>query len=245
MCFYIQQASEIAKVVIDEKVAMVTTGAGSPEPYMKAWKEAGIKVFPLAGSVAFARKMERYGADAIIAEGSEAGGHISDITTMALTPQIVSAVNIPVITAGGIASGAQIAAAFALGASGVQAGTIFLAATECNVHPEYKQLVIDAKDIDTIVTGKRLGHPVRALRTPFTRDFFKKEYDSAFSNEDLEKAGLGSYRCAIQSGDIEKGSFMAGQVAGMVKSERPAKEIIDELVTQTNEAIQKLQDISI
>lgn len=222
-------ADEIADVVVEEKVTVVTTGAGNPSPYMKKWKEAGIKVIPVVASVALARMMERSGADAIVAEGQEAGGHIGELTTMALVPQVVDAVKIPVIAAGGIGDGRGVAACMMLGAQGVQVGTRFLAASECHIHQNYKNKIIAAKDIDTIATGKRLGHPVRSLKTPFSRDFFKKEYDAAVTNEELEKAGAGALRLAVVEGNEEKGCFMAGQIAGLVKKEQSAKEMIEEM----------------
>ena len=222
-------AAEIADVVAEEKIAVVTTGAGNPSPYMKKWTEAGVKVIPVVASVALARMMERSGAVAVVAEGGEAGGHIGEITTMALIPQVVDAVKIPVVAAGGIGDGRGIAACFMLGASGVQVGTRFLVATECNIHQIYKNKIIAAKDIDTISTGKRLGHPVRSLKTPFSRDLFKKEYDATVTNEELEKLGAGALRLAVVEGDEEKGCFMSGQIAGLVKKEQSCKEIIKEM----------------
>jgi len=222
-------AGDVAKVVAEEKIAAVTTGAGNPGPYIKMWKDAGIRVFPVVASTALARMMERSGADAIIAEGCESGGHIGELTTMALVPQVVDSVKIPVIAAGGIADGRGIAAAIMLGAAGVQVGTRFLVARECPVHQNFKDRIIAAKDIDTIATGKRLGHPVRSLKTTFSREFSKKEYDSSVTNEELEKLGLGALRLAVQEGDLERGCFMAGQVAGMVKKEQTCAEIIEEM----------------
>lgn len=231
-------AAEIADVVVEEGVKVVTTGAGSPAPYMKKWKEAGIKVVPVVASVALARMMERSGADALVAEGGEAGGHIGELTTMCLVPQVVNAVKIPVLAAGGIADGRGIAASLMLGAVGVQVGTRFLVAHECGIHENYKKKVIAAKDIDTIATGKRLGHPVRSLKTPMSREFFKKEYDMTVTNEELEKMGAGVLRLAAVDGDEEKGCFMAGQIAGMVTKEQSCKEIIEEMF---DEAVQILK----
>ena len=223
---------EVAKTVIQEKVPVVTTGAGMPGKYMPAWLEAGIKVVPVVASVGYARMVARSGASAVIAEGSEAGGHIGEITTMALLPQICDAVDIPVIGAGGVGDGRGMAAAFMLGACGVQIGTRFLVAEECGVHLEYKKKILAAKDIDTIVTGKRLGHPVRALKNPFSREFSKKEYDTSITNEELEKLGSGSlYRAAIE-GDTRTGSFLSGQIAGLVNREQTAEEIIQEVCSQ-------------
>lgn len=222
-------AEEIAALVIEEKISAVTTGAGNPSKYMKSWKEAGIKVIPVVPSVAIAKLMERNGADAIVAEGGEAGGHIGDLTTMTLVPQVCDAVNIPVIAAGGIADGRGIAAAFMLGASGVQVGTRFLVAHECTIHKNYKEKVLAAKDTDTIATGRRLGHPVRSLKNQFSREFSKKEYDADISNEELEKFGEGALKAATIDGDEKAGCFMAGQSAGMVKCEQSAKDIIEEM----------------
>lgn len=221
---------EVAQVVVEEKVPVVTTGAGNPGKYMKAWTEAGIKVIPVVPSTALAKIAERNGAFAVIAEGGESGGHVGDLTTMALVPQVVDAVSIPVIAAGGIADGRQVAAAFMLGAVGVQVGTRFLVATECTISQEYKNKILKAKDIDTVVTGKRLGHPVRSIKNSFTREYTKAEYDSSnVSDEELEKMGLGVLRKAAREGDVSKGCVLAGQVASMVKKEQPAKEIIEDL----------------
>ncbi len=225
-------AADIAQLVLDEKVPVVTTGAGNPGKYIPAWVEAGIKVLPVVPSTGIAKMVERAGAVAVIAEGGESGGHIGELTTMALVPQVCDAVQIPVIAAGGIADGRGIAAALMLGAIGVQMGTRFLVANECTIHPNYKKRVLKAKDIDTIATGKRLGHPVRCLKTPFSRELFSKEYDSSVSNEELEAMGAGALRLAAREGDEEHGSFMAGQVAGMVKQEQSAAEIIQEICAQ-------------
>ena len=230
-------ADEVAQVLAEEKVAVVTTGAGNPSKYMKLWTDAGIKVIPVVPSTGLAKLAERNGAVAVIAEGGESGGHIGEITTMALVPQVIDSVSIPVIAAGGIADGRGIAAAFMLGAVGVQLGTRFLVAKECNVHQVYKNKILKAKDIDTISTGKRLGHPVRSLKTPFSRDFFSKEYDSSVSNEELEAFGVGALRAAVVDGDEKKGSFLAGQIAGMVKEEQTAKEMIVEMFSQAEEIL--------
>ena len=231
-------ADDLAQLVIDEGVPVVTTGAGNPGKYMAKWLEAGIKVIPVVPSVALARKMEKDGAFAVIAEGGESGGHVGDLTTMALVPQVVDAVNIPVIAAGGIADGRQIAAAFMLGAQGVQVGTRFLVAKECTISQEYKNKILKARDIDTVVTGKRLGHPVRSIRNSFTREYTKAEYDSAnVSDEELENMGLGRLRRAVREGDVSQGTVLAGQVASMVKKEQPAREMIEEMFSQAEEVL--------
>ena len=229
--------AEVAQVVADLKVPVVTTGAGNPAKYMPMWKEAGIKVIPVIPSVMLAKRMEKLGAVAVVAEGGESGGHIGELNTMALVPQVVDALSIPVIAAGGIGDGRGIAAAFMLGAKGVQMGTRFLVANECGVHPNYKAKVLKASDIDTIVTGRKLGHPVRSLKTSFSRNFFMKENDPSISNEELESAGIGALRAAAVDGDDAKGCFIAGQIAGMVTREQSAKEIIDELVSQAEELL--------
>ena len=230
-------ADQLAKILIEEKVAVVTTGAGNPSKYMKDWLAAEIKVIPVVASTAVAKLVARNGAAAVIAEGGESGGHVGEITTMTLVPQVCDAVDIPVLAAGGIADGRAVSAAFMLGAVGVQLGTRFLVAKECNVSQVYKDKILKAKDIDTMTTGKRLGHPVRTLKTPFAREFMKMEYDSNISNEELEKFGAGSLRAAAVLGDEKKGSFMAGQCAGLVKREQTAKEIIEELFEQTEKIL--------
>lgn len=231
-------ADEVADVVVEEGVKVVTTGAGNPGKYMAKWKEAGIKVIPVVASVALARKMEKDGAFAVIAEGGESGGHVGELTTMALVPQVVDAVSIPVIAAGGIADGRQIAAAFMLGAVGVQVGTRFLVAEECTIAQEYKNKVLKARDIDTVVTGKRLGHSVRSLKNTFTREYAKAEYDrSSVSDDELEKMATGVLRMAARGGDVSNGCVLAGQVAGMVKKEQPSREIIVEMFTQAEEVL--------
>ncbi|MDO4829907.1 MAG: enoyl-[acyl-carrier-protein] reductase FabK [Clostridia bacterium] len=231
-------ADEVADVVVEEGIKVVTTGAGNPGKYMSKWKEAGIKVIPVVASVALARKMEKDGAFAVIAEGGESGGHVGELTTMALVPQVVDAVSVPVIAAGGIADGRQVAAAFMLGAVGVQVGTRFLVAKECTITQEYKNKILKARDIDTVVTGKRLGHPVRSLKNTFTRTYSKAEYDkSAVSDEELEKMGAGVLRMAARGGDVSNGCVLAGQVAGMVKKEQTSREIIEEMFTQAEEVL--------
>ena len=222
-------ADEVAKVVVEEGVKVVTTGAGNPGKYMAAWKEAGIHVIPVVASVGLARMMERAGASAVVAEGTESGGHIGELTTMTLVPQVCSAVKIPVIAAGGIADGRGVAAAFMLGACGVQVGTRFLVASECNVHQNYKDKILKAKDIDTIATGRRLGHPVRSLKTRFSRDYQKAEFDVNVTAEALEAMGVGALRKAAVDGNEAEGCFLAGQIAGLVSKEQPAAEIIRDL----------------
>lgn len=225
-------ADDIAALVAEEKVAVVTTGAGNPSKYMAAWKEADIKVIPVVASVALAKLMARTGASALIAEGGESGGHVGELTTMVLVPQIADATDLPVIAAGGIADGRGVAAAFMLGACGVQMGTRFLAAEECSVHENYKQKIIKATDLCTMVTGKRLGHPVRSLRTPFARDYIKKEYDSSVSDEELEALGGGALRLAAKEGDTENGCFMSGQIAALVKKIEPAADIVRSVIEE-------------
>lgn len=224
-------ADEVAKVVVEEGVKVVTTGAGNPEKYMEMWKAAGIKVIPVVASVALAKRMERYGADAVVAEGTESGGHIGEATTMTLVPQVVDAVSIPVIAAGGIGDGRGIAAAFMLGAEAVQMGTRFLVAKECTVHQNYKDRVLKAKDIDSTVTGRTHGHPVRCLRNQMTREYVKLENEGK-SFEELEYLTLGALRKAVQEGDVTNGTVMAGQIAGMVSKEQTCKEMIDEMMAQ-------------
>lgn len=219
---------EMAQIVIDEGVKVVTTGAGNPSKYMKAWKEAGILIMPVVPSVALAKRLERSGADAVIVEGTEAGGHIGELTTMALVPQVVEAVSIPVVAAGGIASGKQLLAAYALGASGVQVGTCLLASEECPVHENYKNAIVKAKDTDTTVTGRIGGTPVRIIKNRMAKEYVKREKEGA-SMEELETYTLGSLRKAVLEGDTQSGSLMAGQVAGMIKEIKPVKAIIEDL----------------
>lgn len=229
-------ADEIAKVVVEEGVKVVTTGAGNPEKYMDMWKAAGIKVIPVVASVALAKRMERYGADALVAEGMEAGGHIGELTTMALVPQIVDAVSIPVIAAGGIGDGRGIAAAFMLGAEAVQMGTRFLVAKECVVHQNYKDRVLKAKDIDSTVTGRTHGHPVRCLRNQMTREYTKLE-NSGKTFEELEYLTLGTLRKAVQEGDVTNGTVMAGQIAGLISKEQTCKEMLEEMMEQADKLL--------
>ena len=221
-------ADDIAEVVIEEQVKVVTTGAGNPGKYMEKWKAAGIIVIPVVASCGLGKRMENAGADALIAEGQEAGGHIGELTTMALVPQIVDTVDIPVIAAGGIGDYRGVLAAFALGAKGVQVGTILLASTECPIHDNYKEMILRAKDIDTIVTGRQTGAPVRVLKNPMAREYVMLS-NQGVSREELEKLTLGSLKRAVFDGNIETGSFMAGQIAGLVKEIRPVKAIIESL----------------
>ena len=224
-------ADEVAQVVIDDKVAVVTTGAGNPSKYMERWNASGIKVIPVVASVAMTKLVSRAGAAALIAEGGESGGHVGELTTLALVPQVCDATDLPVIAAGGIGDGRGVAATFMLGACGVQMGTRFLVAEECSVNPNYKDRVLKANDIATIVTGKRLGHPVRSLKTPFSRDYFKAEY-SNISDEELESMGTGALRLAVQEGDLKNGCFLCGQIAALVKKEQPAADIIREVMEE-------------
>ena len=224
-------ADDVAKVVVEEGVKVVTTGAGNPGKYMDMWKAAGIKVIPVVASVALARMMEKAGADAVVAEGTESGGHIGEATTMTLVPQVVDAVNIPVIAAGGIADGRGVAAAFMLGAEAVQIGTRFVVAKESIVHENYKQRIIKAKDIDSVVTGRSHGHPVRCLRNQMTREYTKLEQEGK-TFEELEYLTLGALRNAVVEGDVAHGTVMAGQIAGMIDKEQSCKEIIDEMMAQ-------------
>ncbi|MBP5740492.1 MAG: nitronate monooxygenase [Bacteroidales bacterium] len=223
-------AAEVADMVIEEGVKILTTGAGSPSPYMEKWKAAGIKVIPVVASVAYALKMQELGATAVIAEGAESGGHIGDIHTMALVPQIIDALDIPVMAAGGIFDGRGAAAAFMLGACGVQVGTRFLIADECHIHENYKERLIKATEIGTIVTGKSLGDACRSLKTPFSKKFFKMEYDPAIPNEEVLKFGTGAVRKAVFDGNINEGSMLAGEVAGMITKKETAAEIVQDII---------------
>ena len=225
------EADAVAKILVEEGVKVVTTGAGNPEKYMAMWKEAGMKVIPVVASVALAKRMERSGADAVIAEGTEAGGHIGEITTMVLVPQVVDAVSIPVIAAGGVADGRGMAAAFMLGAKGVQMGTHFVVAKESIVHQNYKDCILKAKDIDTKVTGRSTGHPVRGLRNMMTKEYLKKEAEGA-SVEELEIFAAGGLRKAVVDGDVKMGSLMAGQSAGLVTQELTCKELMEKVVSE-------------
>lgn len=229
-------ADEVAQVIAEEKVPVVTTGAGNPSKYMKRWLEAGCKVIPIVPSVAMAKLVTRLGASAVIAEGGESGGHVGELTTMVLVPLIKNATPLPVIAAGGIADGHGAAAAFMLGACGVQLGTRFLSAAECNIHPIYKEKIVSAKDLCTMVTGKRLGHPVRSLRTQFARDYFTAEY-SPISDEELENFAVGALRLAVQEGDLKKGCFLAGQCAAMVNKVEPAADIIRDVMEGCEEIL--------
>lgn len=228
---------EVAQVVAEEKVAVVTTGAGNPTRFMEQWIAAGIKVIPVVASVALAKMAQRAGAAAVIAEGGESGGHVGDLTTMVLVPQIVDAVDIPVLAAGGIGDGRGVAAALMLGAVGVQLGTRFLVANECNVHENYKKKVLKAGDVDTIMTGKRLGHPVRSIKNQFSRNYFKAEYDGNVSDEELEQMGVGSLYKAAVEGNEKEGSFLAGQISAIVRKEQPAAEIITEIFAEAEEVL--------
>lgn len=226
-----ENADELSEIVIEEGVKVVTTGAGNPGKYIEKWKKAGIKVVPVVASVALARRMERAGADAIIAEGCEAGGHIGKLTTMVLLPQVVDAVNIPVIAAGGIGDGRGIAAVFMLGAKGVQVGTRFLVADECTIHDNYKEAVLKAKDIDTVVTGRPTGHPVQVIKNKLAREYMNLEKENA-PMEKIEELGRGALRKAVKDGDIENGSLMAGQISGLINKRQSAKEIIEEMFNE-------------
>ena len=224
-------ADEVAKVAAEEKVAVVTTGAGNPAKYMELWKNAGIRVIPVVPSVAMTKLVARMGASAVIAEGGESGGHVGDLTTLVLVPQVCDATDLPVIAAGGIADGRGVAAAFILGACGVQMGTRFLAAYECSIHRNYKDKILQANDTATIVTGKRLGHPVRSLKSPFSREYLKAEY-SDISDEALEEMGNGTLRAAVVDGDLQKGCFISGQIASIVNKEQPAAQIVREVMEE-------------
>lgn len=232
------EADAIAHMVIEEGVKVVTTGAGNPEKYFPVWKEAGIKILPVVASVGLARRMEKYGADALIAEGCESGGHIGEMTTMALVPQVVQAVNVPVVAAGGIGDGHGVAAAFMLGAEGVQVGTRFLLADETQIHENYKEKVLKAKDIDSQVTGRSTGHPIRVLRNPLTRKYLKMEAEGA-TLEELEVMTLGSLRRAVVEGDVKEGSLMAGQVAGLLNKRQTCKEMIEEMMTEAVDVMEE------
>lgn len=229
-------AEDLVQLIIDEGVKVVTTGAGNPSKYIEAWKKAGIIVMPVVPSVALAIRMERAGADALIVEGTEAGGHIGEITTMCLTPQVCDAVSVPVIAAGGIADGRGISAAFMLGASGVQVGTRFLSATECQIHENYKNIVIKAKDTDSTVTGRSGGHPVRSIRNKLTKHVLDLEKNGA-TFEEIEAITIGSLKKAAIDGDLNEGSFMAGQIAGLVKQIEPAESIIKDMFSEAEELL--------
>lgn len=229
-------ADEVAQVIAEEKVPVVTTGAGNPSKYMKLWLEAGCKVIPIVPSVAMAKLVTRLGASAVIAEGGESGGHVGELTTMVLVPLIKDATHLPVIAAGGIADGRGMAASMMLGACGVQLGTRFLSAEECTIHSTYKEKIVSAKDLCTMVTGKRLGHPVRSLRTQFARNYAQAEY-GGMADEELENLAVGALRLAVQEGDLEKGCFLSGQCAAMVRKVEPAADIIRDVVESAEEVL--------
>ena len=232
-------AEEVAQIVAAERVAVVTTGAGNPARYISEWTAAGIQVIPVVASTGMAKLAQRAGAVAVIAEGGESGGHIGELTTMTLVPQVVDAVDIPVIAAGGIGDGRGLAAALMLGAVGVQVGTRFLVARECWIHQTYKAKVLAAKDIDTVTTGRRLGHPLRSLKTPFSRRLLAAEYDQSISDADLAALESGGLRRAVEAGDLENGCFLAGQIAGMIRREQSAAEIILEIVSEAETLLQQ------
>ena len=233
-------ADDLAQLVIDEDVKIVTTGAGNPGKYMAAWKQAGIKVIPVVATVALAKRMEKAGADAVVAEGTESGGHIGENTTMCLVPQVVDAVEIPVIAAGGIADGRGVAASFMLGAEGVQIGTRFLASEECQINPTFKELVLKAKDTDNVVTGRTTGHPCRNIKTKFSKMLAKGENDGTLTPEKFEEITLGSLRKAVEDGNVEEGSFLCGLIAGMINEVKPCSEIVKEIMEQA-EKLLKIQ----
>ena len=228
---------EVARVCAEEKPAVVTTGAGLPNAYMKDWLDAGIRVIPVVPSTAVAKLVERAGAFAVIAEGGESGGHVGDLSTMALVPQVKDAVRIPVLAAGGIADGRGVAAAYMLGAEGVQCGTRFLAAEECSVPQCFKEKILSARDIDTMVTGRRLGHPVRALKNRYMQEFARREADTSITNEELEKFGTGALWRAAKQGDMETGCVMAGQAAALVKEKLPARDIVEGMFREAEQLL--------
>ncbi len=233
-------ADEIIDLIIEEKIPVITTGAGNPAKYIDRLKEAGVKIIPVVPSIALAQRMEKLGADAIIVEGTEAGGHIGELTTMVLTPQVVDSVNIPVIAAGGIADGRGIVAAFALGAKGVQIGTRFICSDECNIHENYKNMVLKSKDRDAIVTGRSTGHPVRTLKNKLAKEIINMEKEGQPA-EEIDKKGIGSLRAATVDGDIHNGSFMAGQIASIIKDIKPCKEIIDDMINQAKNIMPNIE----
>ena len=236
-------AAEVAEIVVEEGVRVVTTGAGSPAPYMERWLQAGIRVIPVIASVSYAIKMQQLGATAVIAEGAESGGHVGDIHTLALVPQVVDAVDIPVLAAGGIADGRGAAAAFMLGACGVQVGTRFLVADECRVHDVYKERILKASDIGTIVTGKSLGDAVRSLKTPFSKQFAKMEADPSVTDEQLRAFGTGSLKKAVFDGDLAGGSFLAGEVAGLVSRREPAAAIVNDIMDGAEKCLSQAKEL--
>lgn len=232
-------ADDLAQLCIDEKIAVVTTGAGNPGKYIPAWKEAGIKVIPVIPSVALAKRMERAGADAVVAEGTESGGHIGENSTMCLVPQVVDALEIPVIAAGGIADGRGVAASFMLGAEGVQIGTRFLASEECQIHATFKELVIKAKDTDSVVTGRYTGHPCRNIRTKFSKKLASGERDGSLTPDEFEELTLGSLRKAVQDGNLDEGSFLCGAIAGMINEVKPCDAIVKEIMEQAEKLLNR------
>ncbi len=236
-------AAEVAEIVVEEGVSVVTTGAGSPAPYMERWLQAGIRVIPVIASVSYAIKMQQLGATAVIAEGAESGGHVGDIHTLALVPQVVDAVDIPVLAAGGIADGRGAAAAFMLGACGVQVGTRFLVADECRVHDVYKERILKASDIGTIVTGKSLGDAVRSLKTPFSKQFAKMEADPTVSDDELRAFGTGSLKKAVFDGDLAGGSFLAGEVAGLVSRRESAAAIVNDIMDGAEKCLSQAKEL--
>ncbi len=236
-------AAEVADIVVEEGVRVVTTGAGSPAPYMERWLQAGIRVIPVVASVAYAIKMQQLGATAVIAEGAESGGHVGDIHTLALVPQVVDAVDIPVLAAGGIADGRGAAAAFMLGACGVQVGTRFLVADECRVHDVYKERILKASDIGTIVTGKSLGDAVRSLKTPFSKQFAKMEADPTVSDDELRAFGTGSLKKAVFDGDLAGGSFLAGEVSGLVSRRESAAAIVNDIMDGAEKCLSQAKEL--
>ena len=231
-------ADDIARIILDEGVRVVTTGAGNPGKYIPAWKEAGIKVIPVVAAAVLAKRLQRYGVDAVIAEGTESGGHVGEMATMALVPQVIDAVDVPVVAAGGIADGRQMAAAMALGACGVQVGTCLLASEECPIHDNYKQAILKAKDSDTVVTGRSIGGPVRVLKNKMAREYLELEKRGA-TLEELETVTLGGLRRAVLEGDVEHGSVMSGQVAGMLHEIKPVRRIFEELYTGGRDALRR------
>lgn len=232
-------ADDLAQLIIEEQVPIVTTGAGNPSKYMEAWKNAGIKVIPVVPSVALAKRMERAGADAVVAEGTESGGHIGENTTMCLVPQVVDALEIPVIAAGGIADGRGVAASFMLGAEGVQLGTVFLASDECQIHSTYKDLIIKAKDTDSVVTGRYTGHPCRNVKTRFSKKLASGERDGSMTPDEFEEITLGSLRKAVQEGNLDEGSFLCGSIAGMIQEIKPCKVIIEDMMLQAEKLLNR------
>lgn len=232
-------ADDLAQLCIDEGVKVITTGAGNPGKYMEAWKNANIKVIPVIPSVALAKRMEKAGADAVVAEGTESGGHIGENTTMCLVPQVVDALEIPVIAAGGIADGRGIAASFMLGAEGVQVGTRFLASEECQIHPTFKELVVKAKDTDSVVTGRYTGHPCRNIKTKFSKKLAMGEKDGSLTPDEFEELTLGSLRKAVQDGNLDEGSFLCGAIAGMINDVKPCRDIVEEMFAQAEKLLNR------